>query len=147
MQLIRVKVTAILKELDRYTADGPIEPIEPTDEGHEGHLLYVLMEDLKRHPLGGELPPDGRRLWQALRVASRHGESEAVTQAHQLHNWLAATYLATPRLVIDLDSEALVLDGVVYAGFDPTALRIIKVLWDAKQSSRDGGDVFVTEKQ
>src|SRR4051794_27817967 len=101
MTLLRLKVTAILKELDRYETAGQAESIA------EGHLLYSLMEDLKNFPLGGEFPPEARRLWQALRVKSTSAPEEAIAVAHQLHDCLTATYLDTPRLSIDLDSETL----------------------------------------
>jgi hypothetical protein len=43
------------------------------------------------------------------------------------------------RLVIDLETNTLTLDGVPFTGLDPTGLRIVSWLWEAKGivSSKD----------
>lgn len=142
MSLFRTKLTCILRELEKYERRSVIKPLGKTS------VLRMLVEDFQNNSFDGALPVEGMVKWQALRVACREQSPSAKEKSREFYAWLMKAYPPLPRLHVCLESWTLLLDGVTYSGVDPTLLRVIKVLDQARLTAEAEYDtVFVPEKQ
>jgi hypothetical protein len=138
---LQAKLNCILQELEKFERRTVIKPLG------KASVLWVLVEDFQNCFLGGHFPVQGMIRWQALQAACRVRSPSARNESREFYAWLRDTYLPLPRLHVCLESWTLILDGVAYSGIDPTLLRVIKVLDEARRAADALRDtVFVPEK-
>jgi hypothetical protein len=118
------KANCLVDTLKTYEQNPCVEPIT------EDHVLSVLLEDFSHMLPGNSLPAEGRRLWYALLGSSKTRSKDATMFAAELADWIVAKYVTTDRLIIDLSTCSLMLDGQRFTDFEPLALTILKYLQD-----------------
>lgn len=141
MYALQLKVQLIVDQLNAYENAPEIRPVDPVDatssppavseqddKTHPAELLPYYVEDIRKSLPGSRLPTAARKLWHTLIGSSRERAEEARDHAGEFADWLVANYLTQQRLVIDLQSKTLVLDGQAYSSVDPTALALLKFL-------------------
>jgi hypothetical protein len=122
MYYFLLKAQALVDTLLAYEQKQDVQPI---DEDHE---VYVLQEVFVKLLPGGNMPVEGRRRWHALLGASCEKSADAMNHAGDLADWITNEYLHVNRLIIELETGSLVLDGDLYVGLDPTALAVVAYL-------------------
>jgi hypothetical protein len=121
---LQQKVRLLVDELSAYESTDKIEPID------QNHTLYIYVEDFRKCLPGERLPTAARKLWHTLLGSSKEGAEDARDHAGEFADWLVANYLTEKRLIINLTSGTVVLDGEAYSGIPPEVLAILKFLQD-----------------
>ncbi len=122
MYAIQQKVQLLIGELNAYEATDQIVPID------RNHPLYLFVEDFRVSLPGERLLTVGRKLWHTLLGSSKEGAEDARDAAGKFADWLVANYLSKKRLIIDISTGTVVLDGEADSGSPPEALAIMKFL-------------------